>query len=42
MVGNDLLFSDQVGSCGKEGQTIPVTDGCPTVKIKNLTVGGML
>ncbi|OQX52479.1 MAG: hypothetical protein B5M54_08840 [Candidatus Aminicenantes bacterium 4484_214] len=42
MVGNDLLFSDQVGSCGKEGQTIPVTDGCPTVKIKKLTVGGTL
>ncbi|MCP2619648.1 TldD/PmbA family protein [Candidatus Aminicenantes bacterium AC-334-K16] len=42
MVGHDLAFSHQIGSCGKEGQTVPVTDGCPTVKIKKLTVGGAL
>lgn len=42
MVGDDLAFGHQVGSCGKEGQTVPVTDGCPTVKIKKLTVGGAL
>ncbi|MBS3818457.1 TldD/PmbA family protein [bacterium] len=40
MVGNDLKFSYQTGTCGKEGQEIPVTDGCPTLKIARMTVGG--
>ncbi len=40
MVGNNLEFSLQTGTCGKEGQSIPVTDGCPTIKIKNMVVGG--
>jgi len=39
-VGNDLSFGLQTGSCGKEGQEVPVTDGCPTIKISRMTVGG--
>ena len=38
MVGNDLGFS--VGTCGKDGQGVPVTDGMPTTKISEITVGG--
>jgi len=40
MVGSDLQFGLQTGTCGKEGQAAPVTDGCPTVKISMMTVGG--
>ena len=40
MVGKDLKFSRQTGTCGKEGQSVPVTDGTPTVKIEKMTVGG--
>jgi TldD protein len=40
MVGFDLKFGLQIGSCGKEGQEAPVTDGCPTIKIARMTVGG--
>jgi len=40
MVGSDLQFGLQTGTCGKEGQHAPVTDGCPTLKIKSMTVGG--
>ncbi len=40
MVGNDLAFSPQTGTCSKEGQDVPVTDGCPTILISRLTVGG--
>jgi TldD protein len=40
MVGNDLRFSLQTGTCSKEGQDVPVTDGCPTLKISEMTVGG--
>jgi TldD protein len=39
-VGNDLAFGLQTGTCGKEGQHAPVTDGCPTLKISKMTVGG--
>jgi len=42
MVGSDLAFSLQTGTCSKEGQDVPVTDGCPTLKISSLTVGGSL
>ncbi len=40
MVGHDLAFGLQTGTCGKEGQEIPVSDGCPTIKISLMTVGG--
>lgn len=39
MIGNDIGFF--LGSCGKEGQTVPVTCGTPTMKINNMTVGGI-
>jgi TldD protein len=40
MVGSDLKFGLQTGTCSKEGQDVPVSDGCPTVKIARMTVGG--
>lgn len=40
MVGADLEFGLQTGTCSKEGQDVPVTDGCPTLKISRMTVGG--
>ncbi|MEO1888727.1 MAG: metalloprotease TldD [Cycloclasticus sp.] len=40
MVGNDLEFDSGVGTCGKEGQSVPVGVGQPTLKIDGLTVGG--
>jgi TldD protein len=40
-VGCDLTFGLQTGTCGKEGQANPVTDGCPTLKITRMTVGGL-
>lgn len=39
-VGADLTFGLQTGTCSKEGQEVPVTDGCPTIKISRMTVGG--
>jgi TldD protein len=39
-VGTDLAFGMPTGTCGKEGQDVPVTDGCPTIKIAKMTVGG--
>ncbi len=39
-VGNDLKFDPGIGTCGKEGQSVPVGVGLPTVKISGLTVGG--
>ncbi|MEN2995263.1 MAG: TldD/PmbA family protein [Thermodesulfovibrio sp.] len=38
MVGNDLGFS--VGTCGKNSQAVPVTDGMPTIRIPEIVVGG--
>ena len=40
MVGNNLKFDNGVGSCGKEGQWVPVGIGIPSVKIDEITVGG--
>jgi TldD protein len=40
MIGSDLKFGLQTGTCGKEGQAVPVMDGCPTIKISRMTVGG--
>ncbi|MEE8365007.1 MAG: metallopeptidase TldD-related protein, partial [Gammaproteobacteria bacterium] len=40
MVGTDLELDQGVGVCGKEGQSIPVGVGQPTLKIDQITVGG--
>ncbi len=40
MIGNDMRLDPGVGTCGKEGQSVPVGVGMPTVRMEGLTVGG--
>lgn len=40
MLGHDVEVSDGIWTCGKDGQSVPVGVGCPTVKIERITVGG--
>lgn len=40
MIGNDMCLDSGVGTCGKEGQSVPVGVGQPTLRIDGLTVGG--
>jgi TldD protein len=40
MVGNDMRMDEGIGTCGKEGQSVPVGVGLPTIKVDEITVGG--
>ncbi|WP_252508300.1 metallopeptidase TldD-related protein, partial [Acinetobacter baumannii] len=40
MVGNDLALDEGVGVCGKDGQSVPVGVGRPSLLIEGITVGG--
>jgi TldD protein len=40
MLGTDVETSDGIWTCGKDGQSVPVGVGCPTIKIDEITVGG--
>ena len=40
MIGNDMRLDSGAGTCGKEGQSVPVGVGQPTLRTEGLTVGG--
>src|SRR5690606_2706029 len=40
MIGNDMQLDSGIGTCGKEGQSVPVGVGMPTIRIDGITVGG--
>ena len=40
MIGSDMSLDPGVGTCGKDGQGVPVGVGQPSLLVKNLTVGG--
>jgi len=40
LIGSDMALDSGVGTCGKEGQSVPVGVGQPTLRIDGLTVGG--
>jgi TldD protein len=40
MIGNDMKLDDGIGTCGKNGQSVPVGVGQPTIRLDGLTVGG--
>lgn len=40
MIGNDMQLDSGVGTCGKEGQSVPVGVGMPTLRMEGLTIGG--
>ncbi|MEE2694961.1 MAG: metalloprotease TldD [Pseudomonadota bacterium] len=42
MVANNLQLDEGIGTCGKEGQSVPVGVGQPSLKVRNLTVGGTI
>ncbi|MCD8339591.1 MAG: metalloprotease TldD [Burkholderiales bacterium] len=41
MIGNDMALDGGIGSCGKDGQSVPVGVGMPTLRIDGLTIGGI-